>query len=68
MKRTHEDDQVLQMCGLSPGEDISWKDFRDRVRERIILKGIREQICSDCKWNDLCTKKEDDYIRRYGHE
>ncbi len=56
------------MCGLSPGEDISWKEFRDRVRERIILKGIREQICSDCKWNDLCTKKEDDYIRRYGHE
>ena len=48
------DGQVFACCGLTPGVRMKWKDFEELVRERILEAGIREAICGDCQWNELC--------------
>lgn len=47
--------KVLELCGIDKGCVISWKVFRDLVRERIILRGRLPEVCSDCIWADICN-------------
>lgn len=48
------DIRVLQRCGLAAGTRIMWNDFARSVQEHILSVGIREQICGDCQWSELC--------------
>lgn len=48
------DAEVLRACGITAGETISWKDFRQKI-EKIILKTSEfDRICGDCQWFTLC--------------
>lgn len=48
------DEQVLAYCHLAPNTKMKWNDFQKSVNEHILSAGIREQICGDCQWNELC--------------
>ena len=48
---------VLETCGITDGEVMTYEQFIARVKERVIDAGLREEICGDCEWNDLCKKK-----------
>jgi len=52
------DEKVLEECDLSEGDEISYKEFIEIVRKRIINTGVRKQICGDCSWNYICREKE----------
>lgn len=48
------DEEVLKACGIAAGSDVSFAEFTELVREKIIDAGIREKICGDCSWNYIC--------------
>lgn len=52
------DSQVLQLCGLQPGQQLSWQDFSSKVKANILVPGLRHTICGDCQWNSLCQSRE----------
>ena len=45
---------VLAMTGTAAGKKLSWREYRDLVRQMILLPGRRGEICGDCRWNELC--------------
>ena len=47
---------VLEACGIIEGETMTYEQFITRVKEQVIDAGLREEICGDCEWNDLCTR------------
>ena len=48
------DTGVLKMTGTAAGETFVWQEYRERVRQMILLPGRRGEICGDCRWNELC--------------
>ena len=48
------DSEVLRHCGLSAGEELQFKEFYALVQENILEPGLREEICGDCQWNEIC--------------
>lgn len=53
-KVSRYDQGVLNCCGLQEGAAIHWEEFSSVVRKEILDAGKRQQICGDCKWNELC--------------
>lgn len=49
------DRAVLEQCGLTPGQLIRWSSFSRLVDEHILSPGLRETICGNCQWNDVCV-------------
>lgn len=52
------DNQVLALCGLTPGAVLTWTDFSDKVSRKILKARKRGGICGDCQWNDICSSQE----------
>ena len=52
------DEEVLKACGLAEGDEISFAEFTELVREKIIDAGNRIDICGDCSWDYICREKE----------
>ncbi|MDC7293212.1 MULTISPECIES: DUF1284 domain-containing protein [unclassified Butyrivibrio] len=52
------DREVLKACGLGDGSEISFAEFMKLVRTKIIVAGIRGDICGDCSWDYICKEKE----------
>ena len=52
------DEETLKACGIAEGEELSFADFIDRVKERVIDRGIRSRICGDYSWDYICSEKE----------
>ncbi len=50
------DTKVLSACGLNNGDELSYADFIEIVKERIIKTGKRADICGECSWNYICEK------------
>ena len=50
------DRQVMQRCGLAVGDEMSYRDFDELVRQRIILPSKRKEICANCQWDSMCEK------------
>ena len=48
------DRAVLAACNFSEGMEMSFYRFAETVQEKVILSGLREQICGDCQWNEIC--------------
>ena len=48
------DREVLKVCGLAEGEEISYAQFTALVKEKIIDAGIRRKICGNCCWDHIC--------------
>lgn len=51
------DTAVMRLCGLSDGAETEWEEFAGLVKERILEKGRRKEICGGCQWNDICEKR-----------
>ena len=58
LKVQQYDNEVLMLCHLSPGTELTWNEFSSMVRECIIKTGKRKQICEGCRWNSICLNKE----------
>jgi hypothetical protein len=54
------DEEVLKKCGLTCDDEISFAEFTELVRKKIIDAGIRSDICGDCSWDHICREKEQD--------
>ncbi len=52
------DKEVLARCNLQENQEISWKEFHQLVEENILLKGKRKEICRDCQWEEICSRRE----------
>lgn len=48
------DQSVLDLCSLDEGEVLPWEEFSSRVTEKILEKRLRENVCGDCQWTDIC--------------
>ncbi len=46
----------LNICGLSENEEISWREFKNKVKDLIIDKDKLKEVCIDCSWLDICEK------------
>lgn len=53
-KVANYDEKVLELCGLSGNSSLSWEEFATSVREHILEKGLRTQVCGHCQWTDIC--------------
>ena len=51
------DDNVLKATSLSTGSEIRWKTLRELAKKEIILKAMLPEICRDCQWLNICTKR-----------
>ena len=51
------DSEVLKTCGLNDGDKISYKRFLSLVKKHVIDSGKRKEICGDCSWDYICSKK-----------
>lgn len=49
------DRTVLQACGLQKDQQLPFGEFTSLVQEKIIAKGLREEICGDCQWSSICA-------------
>lgn len=49
------DRAVLQACGLKKDQQLPFGEFTSLVQEKIIAKGLREEICGDCQWSRICA-------------
>lgn len=49
------DRAVLQACGLQKDQQLQFGEFTSLVQEKIIAKGLREEICGDCQWSSICA-------------
>ncbi len=48
------DAAVLKLCGLESGERLLWQEFSQRVYQEILNRNLREEICGECQWTELC--------------
>jgi len=53
-KVKHYDAQVLKLCKISSGSIMTYNEFHELVMNNILTKNLRESICGDCCWNELC--------------
>lgn len=51
------DGKVLSVCGIPEGATMPFRAFSEIVERLILDKGLREEICGDCQWNELCKKR-----------
>ena len=49
---------VLQVLGLEDGAELSAGELKKAVAKKILLTGLREEICGDCFWTDLCREQQ----------
>lgn len=48
------DREVLLRCHIQPGEVMPYSEFAKKVYDCILSIGTREEICGNCRWNELC--------------
>lgn len=56
-KTARYDRVCLELCGLEKGAVLSWEEFRELVRQKILRTGRREEVCGDCEWNEICQHR-----------
>lgn len=49
------DAAVLRLCGLREGDILPYRAFAAAAEEKILAAGLRETVCGDCLWNELCA-------------
>lgn len=46
---------VLRACGLTEGDVLPFGKFTALVQEKVLGAGLRDGICGDCQWNEICA-------------
>ena len=57
-KVTLMDQSVLEICGISYGDVVRWRELADKGRERIFKTEKFDAVCSSCQWFELCRGTE----------
>lgn len=57
------DQRVLELCELTYGETLSFRELSGRVMQKIILASGRKTVCPDCQWREICGRKENEFRR-----
>lgn len=52
------DRRVLKECGLQEKDNLTFREFVDKVQKNILQSGKREEICGNCQWNEICSNKQ----------
>ena len=52
------DSRVLELCGLSEGDELTYGELRDMVMNNIILPGKLSSVCPNCEWSPICQRAE----------
>ena len=53
------DRAVLELCGLSVGGELPFREFARQVQTAVLeVPGRREAVCGDCQWNVICGRKK----------
>lgn len=50
------DELALSLLGIKEGEEVSWKEIRDRLKGA--MKTWRREVCSECEWLKVCRETE----------
>lgn len=48
------DNLVLELCGLSENDIISWEEFSGLILNNIIKSSLLQTVCADCQWFEIC--------------
>ena len=51
------DERVLKMIGMNENDVLHWSVFRDAVHRHIIAGSRLIEVCGDCSWYEICSKK-----------
>lgn len=54
VKSDRYDAAVLKLCGLAYGDELSYGELAALIAEKVIECGLREEVCGDCEWSDIC--------------
>lgn len=52
------DRRVLEACGLTAGQKMTWAEFAGKLMECVTDPGKLEEICGDCRWIPICKSKK----------
>ncbi len=55
------DGRVLALTQLSYGQELTFAEFAARVTDRILNPGLRADVCSDCRWDGICSGAASNY-------
>lgn len=50
------DRSVLAYCGFEEGQQLPFREFVEKVQEKILTPGKRTEICGDCQWGNICDQ------------
>ena len=50
------DRSVLAYCGFEEGQQLPFREFVDKVQDKILAPGKRTEICGDCQWGSICDQ------------
>lgn len=50
------DMSCLKICGVQENQEISWRDFKSKVKELILIKDKLNNICTNCSWIEICIQ------------
>ena len=51
------DGRVIDMTGVSCGEEMDFRRLQELVEKKITDAGKFHEICSDCGWAEICHKR-----------
>ena len=49
--------EELDHLKKAEGEELNFLEFAQKVQKKVIDTGLREKICGDCEWNEICSEK-----------
>jgi len=52
------DSTCLALCGLQEGDILPWGKFRQLVQKNILQRGRLCEVCRNCEWLTICSKKK----------
>lgn len=50
------DKGVLNACNIKDGAEMTYLEFMDMVKTKVIETGLRREICGDCSWDYICGR------------
>lgn len=48
------DERCLSLCGLRDGDTLPWEEYRDLLRQAVVLPKRYREVCQNCQWIGIC--------------